>query len=495
MKLISGSMLYDAVHCSHRVSMDLFEDRSLRDDPSPFLEMLWSQGWAHEFKVIEKMGASVLNLSELEPAEKEYKTLEAIKARTPLIYGARILFDDLVGEPDLLRLRGDIYLAGDIKSGSGFDGDETSGKPKKHYAVQVAHYTHILEQLGLSDGDKNAFIVDRNFDEVPYPLAAPQGVRTKTTWWELYAETLDHIRRLLERSEASRAALSAQCGHCHWRTRCDEVLRETDDLTLIAELGRSKRDVMFGSIPTVKALANCEPTAFIQGSKTAFAGVGPESLLKFRSRAILLATADAKPYSYVPIDLPVCELEVFFDIEDDPIRGICYLHGFLERHGGNNETERYIACVAAEPTAAEEEKAFREAWTYLAELHEPVTIYYYSKYERTAWKKLAARYPAVCTVADVEALFGRPTMIDLLYDVVQKNTEWPTNNRSIKTLAKYLGFTWRDANPSGAASIEWYNQWTEFGDAAVRQRILDYNEDDCRATRVLLDGLRTLKTK
>jgi predicted RecB family nuclease len=27
---------------------------------------------------------------------------------------------------------------------------------------------------------------------------------------------------------------------------------------------------------------------------------------------------------------------------------------------------------------------------------------------------------------------------------------------------------------------------------AVRQKILDYNEDDCRATRVLLDGIRAL---
>ena len=26
----------------------------------------------------------------------------------------------------------------------------------------------------------------------------------------------------------------------------------------------------------------------------------------------------------------------------------------------------------------------------------------------------------------------------------------------------------------------------------IRQRILDYNEDDCRATRVLLDGVRSL---
>jgi hypothetical protein len=33
---------------------------------------------------------------------------------------------------------------------------------------------------------------------------------------------------------------------------------------------------------------------------------------------------------------------------------------------------------------------------------------------------------------------------------------------------------------------------TQRRDPAVRQQILDYNEDDCRATRVLLDGIRAL---
>jgi len=60
------------------------------------------------------------------------------------------------------------------------------------------------------------------------------------------------------------------------------------------------------------------------------------------------------------------------------------------------------------------------------------------------------------------------------------------------SLAQYLGFSWRDANPSGAASIEWYHRWIETGDPAVKQRILEYNEDDCLATGVVLEGIRAL---
>jgi uncharacterized protein YprB with RNaseH-like and TPR domain len=73
-----------------------------------------------------------------------------------------------------------------------------------------------------------------------------------------------------------------------------------------------------------------------------------------------------------------------------------------------------------------------------------------------------------------------------------EGTEWSTRDYSIKTLAKYLGFEWRDAHPSGAASIELYDRWAETGDPAIKQRILDYNEDHCRATRVLLDGIGAL---
>ncbi len=66
------------------------------------------------------------------------------------------------------------------------------------------------------------------------------------------------------------------------------------------------------------------------------------------------------------------------------------------------------------------------------------------------------------------------------------------NDCSIKILASYLRFHWRDESPSVAESIEWYHQWVETGDVNIKKRILKYNEDDCIATRVLLDGICSL---
>jgi predicted RecB family nuclease len=111
-------------------------------------------------------------------------------------------------------------------------------------------------------------------------------------------------------------------------------------------------------------------------------------------------------------------------------------------------------------------------------------------YERTIWRKLQEQYPGVCTSDEIEAIFKNA--FDLYSDAVRPHSEWSTKDFSIKTLAKFLGFNWRDTHPSGAASIEWFDRWAKKRHPEIKQRILDYNEDDCRATGVLLDALRTM---
>jgi predicted RecB family nuclease len=50
-------------------------------------------------------------------------------------------------------------------------------------------------------------------------------------------------------------------------------------------------------------------------------------------------------------------------------------------------------------------------------------------------------------------VFEPPRAVDLYGDVVLKATEWPTRDHSIKTLAKYLGFTWRAVARRGSCSM------------------------------------------
>lgn len=487
--MISASQLYDFSQCPHRVSLDVFGDPLKRDDPDPFVQMLWEHGNIHKDQITTTLPA--LDLTNADAATREPETIAAMNRREPLIYGGQITSGDLVGMPDLLELRGNAYIPGDIKSGSGLEDVGGGGKYKEHYALRLALYVHILENIGMSDGSREAFIIDRTGHRVPYLLMEPQGTRNTTTWWDSYQQSLHEVRALAG-GGASRSALTAACKLCHWYTHCKQECINTDDLTLIAELGRAKRDVVAGVIPTVADLAACNPNAYFSGKKTVFPGIGPDLLLKFHERAKLLSTPGSRPYLKQAVTFPVAAREVFFDIEADPMRDIVYLHGFVGRPYSQPAGSEFTSFYSEGITAADEEAAFADAWNYLSARVLDSVVYYYSPYERTAYKKLAGKYPGVCSVDEVVALFELPVMIDLYTDVVKKHTEWPTYNQSIKTLAQYLGFKWRDSHPSGAASIEWYNRWVESKDPKIKQRITDYNFDDCLATGIVLDGIRSL---
>lgn len=490
---VTASMLYDLVSCPHRVALDLFGDPKLRDAVSPFVQLLWDRGNIFEKEVIAGLEQPFLDLSGFAGALKETQTYDAMARREKLIYRGRISEYELLGDPDLLRWEGNGYVAIDIKSGSGEEGQEDDAKPKIPYAVQLALYTDILERKGLSAG-RRGYIWDVHGEEVLYDFSSPQSPKTPTTLWEKYLDLLETAQGIIAQSETTLPAYSSgTCKNCHWYTLCTQQLRQANDLTLIPFLGRTKRDKLITHCRTVKDLAEADLEKFIQGKKTIFPGIRSDMLATLQRRAQLLSDpAKPGPYLKEPLHFPAVEIEVFFDIEVDPMRDVCYLHGFVERRGQDNASERYLAFYADDPTPAAEKKAFQDAWTYFQSVPSAV-VYYYSKYERTIWRKLQKKYPSVATVEEIEALFAHQKSIDLYFDVVLNKTEWPTHDFSIKTLAKYLGFAWRDTHPSGAASIEWYHRWVGSKDTAVKQRILDYNEDDCRATRVLLDGLKQLE--
>src|SRR5262249_16644133 len=286
--------------------------------------------------------------------------------------------------------------------------------------------------------------------------------------WEEYESALAEARAILAQEAAPSPAYSSVCKYCHWHTLCIAQLTAADDLSLIPYLGRAERDVMRDTIPTIAALAEVNVDGFIHGKKSVFPRIGADRFRQFHARAVMLKGSPPKPYLSAPLTLNVFRVELFFDIEVDPLRDICYLHGFIERSNGDNATERFVYFFAEEPSPEAECDAFTAALDYLS-AHTHAAMYFYSKYERTIYRKLQQKYPNICTPEDVEKLFEPPRAVDLYGDVVRKATEWPTRDHSIKTLATYLGFTWRDPHPSGAASIEWFDRWCRYRSPEVRQ--------------------------
>ena len=490
--MITASLLYNHLVCPHRVSMDAFADPATRDPVSPFAQMLWERGSLFEQQTVAALDEPFTDLSGFQGDEKEQRTRDALARGDALIYSGRLSVEGLLGEPDVLRREGPGYVAIDIKSGAGEEGGEDEdGKPKKTYGVQVALYTDILIRLGLSAG-RHGYIWDIHGQEKRYDLDVPLGPKSPCIW-EVYLATRAAVEQSLAHV-ASRPAAASVCKQCVWRSACLRELKGCGDLTLLPELGRAKRDALAGQFPRLEGLANGNIERFIHGSKTDFPGVGPGTLRKFQARARLAVARDPVPYLTRPVTWPTADVELFFDIETDPMRDLCYLHGFVIRERGNTKAERFEGIFADAPTVAGERQAFAAAMAVFRAYPAAVVVHY-SKYERTEYRKLQGKYPNIATAEEIEMLFNPPRALDLYLDIVKPGSEWPTMDFSIKSLAKCCGFAWRDVDPSGAASIEWFDRWVRSEERVLRDRLLEYNEDDCRAMRVVMDELKTMTVR
>jgi predicted RecB family nuclease len=473
--------------------MDAFADPSLRDPVSPFVQLLWEKGTLFERDTIADLGVPFADLSVFRGEEKEAETRAAIGRGDTLIYSGRLSERELLGELDLLRKEGSGYVAIDIKSGSGEEGgdDDEDGKPKKTYGVQLALYTDILERLGVSAG-RYGYIWDVHGEEIRYELDAPLGPKSPSIA-EVYRDAKAAVERTLAQEQKTLPARASVCKQCVWGSSCLRDMKGAGDLSLLPWLGRAKRDALAEAFPTVAGLASADLSRYAGSKKSPFPGVSASTLSRLQVRARLAVDPKPVPFFREAVELPTNPLEVFFDIEDDPMRDLVYLHGFVVRRNRDSDSEQFVAVFAEEPTEQSERSAFAAAWEFLSQ-HRDYMVYYYSKHERTKYRKLQQKYPEVCSAEDVEALFSPGRSFDLFYGAVFKS-EWPTLDWSIKSLAKFLKFQWRDVDPSGAASIEWFDQWVKTQDPKIRQRILDYNEDDCIAMRVLLDAMRGMERR
>ena len=425
-----------------------------------------------------------------------------MKNKVPLIYQGVLKHENLLGIPDLLKkLPDDTYMPIDIKSGMGVEGvDEEKGeegKPKKHYAVQLCLYNDLLSRLGFAN-HKSGKIIDIHGKEVEYDLVAPQGVRTPETWWELYEKIKKYVDFLMQNLEKNKPAMAGVCKLCPWHDSCKKWCEKEKDLTNIFYVGRSYRDRInddllvenvdeFLDIDVVEVMEQKKQEKK-NGNKKFLYRIAKDNLTKAISRGNIRYRTK-KPVVYEAPSFPQVSYELFFDIEDDPTQEFVYMHGVYERSGNN---ERFLHFTAEELGDEAEKKAWSKFWEYIKSLpQDDFAVYYFSHHEKTTYKKLQKQYPDVISMEEVEAFFDNPKVIDL-YKIVQKQTDWPLGSYSLKALATFLNFSWRDETPSGALSIQWFNKYLETGDESILKRILEYNEDDCKATMVLKDGINKL---
>jgi len=467
-----------------------------QDEENAFLQLIWERGVLHEKEIITAIG-TYANISEGTFDERIAETKKVMDNGADLIYQGVIKYDDMMGIPDLLKKEGREYIPIDIKSGRGYGDFSENGeeKLKKHYAVQLCLYADILKKLGYVSENKG-IIIDGQGEDVDYDLNLPMGKKDLRTYWQYYEEIKAEVKKLIADEVQNIPALGSVCKMCIWYTSCKKWCYGQDDLTKLFYLGRSKRDALnnvFG-IMTTKQMSEMDLGVILSIKKTEkdkLKGrqLGGRTLTQIHKRAQVL-NKDQKPVIYEPIVFPTTKIELYLDIENDPMQGIVYLHGIFEKIG---ETERFVSFVAKTNDGEGEKKAFKDLWDYLRSFEgKSHAVYYYSSYERITYKALGRLYPDIITPEAVEEYFKKAYVVDLYYNAIFSKTDWPLPSYSLKEIATYLGFKWRDETPFGALSIQWYNEYCETKDEKILQRILEYNEDDCKASMVIKQCLEQM---
>ena len=383
--------------------------------------------------------------------------------------------------------------------------------------IALAHATRVLQTLGFGDENARVALVDRQRRVWWLELAGSAHPRFNlATYDALYRERrellADFDRWVDEGGEFPTTPYwHRECEDCEFREHCREDLEARDDVSLthytnfeqqrlLHEFGVDTRRDLAGLDPRLARLARRAPSD--STSREAVLGLAIERLddLIYRARVhtsrSLLRRVDADH-----MGCPRADLEVDVDMESDGEH--TYLWGAYVRVASGvtleGVVEGYHPFVSwDEPSADTEARVFAQFWAWFSALRAACderslsfgAYCFWAQAEDGAMNRAVAAASDGPSPSDLEEFrtHSPAQWIDLHeHAKAQVQTEGPLG---LKVLARAAGFDWRDENPSGEASMAWFEAARE-GDhvESWRQRILEYNEDDCRATQALRDWL------
>lgn len=391
--------------------------------------------------------------------------------------------------------------------------------------VQLAHYTRMLQACGFHPGESHtlgAIIGTDDLSQVDtsgsafvwHDLAAPlfstysrsAGTRKRSA---LERHDHEHAFRLKVAEVAARRTGAAddpaplvvpiwqqECDTCPFHDYCAELLGpEAASMAITSGRLDVREWLALGEagITTTVALADLDPDdAGFRESYLPLVSHQPRALDRLAAaveRARMIRDGESlRRTTTGPLNVPVAEVEIDFDIEWD-VDDRVYLWGAQVRRAGGDAS--YHPVVSWEVLDDDSERALagefvrwlRGIVDEATRRGESVAVFHYASPEPNYLKRILGED----AVADL-----LPHFFDLL--PLLRAHFMGVHGLSIKKVAPALGFEWRDEDPGGLQSQGWLVDARSAGDESVRlaarQRLMEYNEDDVAATAAIRDGLK-----
>lgn len=473
---ISPSIFYKYFTCPHWVWFDYFGDKNKKGQPDELQKKLLEQGVAHEENFMREyvkereVKTVVADMSAAGWKKAVAQTRAFMVAGADVIYQGRLQSEKFEGIPDLLVRR-----TGKSKWGNWFYEPidiKSAHDLKEEYKYQLTMYAVLLEaEQDFKPAEAGVITVDHARRSFSVPDFEPK-------FWSGLAE----IEKIIA-GEKPPLQLTKACMNSPWFSECQHQAEAANDISLLYKVDRrSLAGLRAQGINTVEDARQINPAA-LDGLIPYLKKNGLERM-KLQAESLARAQGGAPQSETIFIRknsrIPTAPLEIHFDIEGDPLYGVEYLFGFLLDDG---VTQTYKSFVAEQPE--DEGKMWREFLDWIKTLPEDFVVYHYATYEKSRLTMLAKKYASEMSAADNVALEKFAGKLFDLNDIIKENFVFPLYFYGLKQVGKFLGFSWSSKKAGGAQSIFWYEEWLEKKDREILDTIIQYNEDDVRATKFL----------
>lgn len=487
--LLTDLLLLDYKRCQRRAFLNVYGDSLEKNPERDFLLKLRQENQTHIASTLETFYPNYQHPQSLTDTwEERAKATEALmKQGVNYIYRGTLfapnhlrepssqpstLFPnayefDCLGKPTLL-----VKHPGESKFGDWLYfpvSIHLGRRPKPEYKIVAAFYAHLLGQLqGTPPPTPRLILRQQNHYEVDLVQWLPR----------LYATVTECIEMLTQSQEPEVFISRQRCNLCHWYDHCYAIAQSQQHLSLVPGVTPSRyQSLLEMGVGTVESLADacCVNMGEV---------IGPELANQLQQQAQAIVDHRAIRKSQFRGDIhgliPTTEFELYFDIEAEPERNLDYLLGVLlvER---STQTEQFYPLLAETP---EDEGQIWQQFLDLVNEYQDAPIFHFSEYEVETIKRLGKLYPTPRW--QIDGLLSR--FVDLHHRVTT-SVILPVESYSLKSLANWIGFHWRDPGIGGDQCVCWYDQWLKTGDRTLLASILRYNEDDCRATFYLKNWL------